>query len=194
MADNNNDEEVAAAEANRAEVNRVTYVDTKIALLQSDNPKEKLFNIVFHDFENLPSEKGQYTVSNPFSCFGSDWQVGIYPGGDQKSSDGMVTVFLERCSEGRGLTVIYSMGIIAEEDRIIRQSKNTFDAENDIWYYGDFCFLKDITGSEDVDGYLVDGALTIRVSMQLDEFVPKNPASSIMLKLFDDRKFSRCSV
>ncbi len=183
MADNNNNDEAVAENESS-----ITYIDTKIVLLQSDNPKEKLFNIIFHDFESLPSEKGDYAVSNEFSCFGNYWQVGIYPGGDQKSlSEGMVTVFLERCSEGRDLTVKYSIGLVAEEYRISRQSRSIFDADINIWDFGDFCFLDEITGGEDNEGYLlVDGALTIRVSMELDEFIPKNPTSSLILKLFDD--------
>ena len=72
MADNNNNNHEAAAENESS----ITYRDTKIVLLQSDNnPKEKLFNIIFHDFEGLPSEKGDYAVSNEFSCFGNYWQV-----------------------------------------------------------------------------------------------------------------------
>lgn len=36
----------------------------------------------------------------------------------------------------------------------------------------------------EIDEYLVNGALTINVNMQLEEFVPKNPLSANMLKLF----------
>jgi len=39
---------------------------------------------------------------------------------------------------------------------------------------------------EDEEGFLVKGALTIHVSMQLDQFIPKNPTSSVILKIFDD--------
>ncbi|KAK1734290.1 hypothetical protein QTG54_015057 [Skeletonema marinoi] len=35
-------------------------------------------------------------------------------------------------------------------------------------------------------GYLEKGALTIQVGIKLDEFIPKNPASSFMRKLFND--------
>ena len=189
MADNNNDE-TSAAEDDRTSC----YVDTKIERLQSDNSKECLFNITFNDFEALPSEIGRRVSSSMFSCFGSQWRVIICPGGDHMSSlDGMVAVYLKRCTGGRNLSLKFSFELDDGSDWVRRKGISIFTDlglwGTDIWGWYDLCSRKEITGSEEVgEGFLVKGALTIRVSMQLDEFIPKNPASSIMLKMFDDEK------
>ncbi len=106
MADNIIDiiDEIAAAE-NDISGNAVIDVETKNERLKSDNPDKCLFNITFDDFEDLPSNKGQRVVSSEFSCFGNQWRLIIYPGGDQKSLDGMVSVYLRRCSWDRKLTI-----------------------------------------------------------------------------------------
>ena len=171
MADNNNDD---AADNNNAAAVVDGVVETKIERLKSDNPKVMLFSVTFDKFLDLPSEKGQVVKSSEFSCFGTQWLVKIYPGGKFDSLDGMVGLHLERRSEGRNLPAMeYSLSVcsIDGKDRIFSSSSYQ--------YYGR------------LGGYLADGALVVRVSMQLDHeenFVPKNPASSIILKLFNDEK------
>ena len=179
MADNNDDDE---------DNNNVTKVETKIERLTSDDPREALFSITFDNFEELPSAKGHAVYSSEFSCFGTQWWISINPGGHEASSDGMVALYLHRCSEGRDLAVKYSLALDFKdgEDQIIRRAKFAFDGAVS-WGWGDFCSREEIIGSE--HGYysfLEDGALTIHVSLQRDEVTPKNPASSIILKLFDD--------
>ena len=140
-------------------------VETKIERLKSDNPKVTLFCVTFDNFEDLPSGAKQWLVSSEFFCFGNQWRVSIRSGN---------SLFLERRSEGRNLPAMeYSLSVcsIDGKDRIFSSSSYQ--------YYGR------------LGGYLADGALVVRVSMQLDHeenFVPKNPASSIILKLFNDEK------
>ena len=178
LVDNNNDAAVAADDEEE------TFVETKIERLQSDNPKVKLFRVTFDNFEDLPSEKGHAVNSSEFSCFGSHWRVSIYPGGNSDSLNGMVGLYLERCSEGKKLAIKFSLAVVdahSGED-MSKGLKYVFDSDGN-WGPHDFCFRKQIIGDE---GYLGEGALTIHVGMQLDQFIPKNPALSIMLKLFND--------
>ena len=182
MADNNDEDDnndEALSDDGVAETKTIEHI-------QSDNPTESLFRITFNNFEDLPSEKGQEVLSSKFSCFGSQWQLSIYPGGDNDSSDGMVGLSLVRCYQGRKLAVKYSltMGLQYGSDRISRQGRSIFGGSNYSWGWHDFCFRKDIKE----EGYLDKRALIIHVSMELDQCIPKNPASSIMLKLFDDEK------
>jgi len=187
MADNNNYDDVSSDDAEDDD-SRFVEVETKIERLQSANPKERLFNITFDNYEDLPSEKGWCVYSSKFSCFGMQWQVTICPGGSTESLDGMVSLGLERCSEGRNLSISFSYGFIKGSDRFHRHMRVIFDGPY-YWGLNNFCSPSEITGNdEDDDGYLVEGSLTIHIGMQLDEFIPKNPASSIMLKLFDDEK------
>jgi len=109
------------------------------------------------------------------------------------SLDGMVAVYLKRCTGGRNLSLKFSFELDDGSDWVRRKGISIFTDlglwGTDIWGWYDLCSRKEITGSEEVgEGFLVKGALTIRVSMQLDEFISNNPASSIMLKMFDDRK------
>ncbi len=186
--ENNNDAAVVDDDEALSDVDEV--VETKIERLKSDDPKLKLFSVTFDDFEDLPMKKGHAVNSSEFSCFGSHWRVSLCPGGHKDSSDGMVGLFLERSSEGRDLPVKHSftVGLNDSSDRISRQGRSIFGFHFS-WGYSDFCSRKEIIGTDDeVDkGYLVKGAIIIHVGMQLDQFIPKNPASSIMLKLFDDK-------
>ena len=146
-----------------------TTVETKIERLNSDNPKERLFSVTFDDFEDLPSEAGQAVKSSKFSCFGSQWQVSIY-GGD------MVEFYLNKRSVGRNLLAIKHVLSVCSKgghDVIFsRHSVRRLEERNEF-----------------IRRYVEDGALVVRVGMELDHeknFVPKNPALSIMLKLFND--------
>ena len=40
-------------------------------------------NVYFHDFANLPAEKGRLVRSDSFECLGHAWRVGMYPGGER---------------------------------------------------------------------------------------------------------------
>ncbi len=189
MADNDDNNEAAVAENDE----EVSSVETKIERTKSDNPKERRYNITFNNFEDLPSEKGRMVRSSKFSCFGSKWRVGIFPGGHSDSSDGMIGAFLERRtrrSGGKNLALIFSFELSSFDgiDRFSRTVTKNFDGECKYSDLVDVCLRKEITGSdeEDEEGFLVKGALTIHVSMQLDQFIPKNPTSSVILKLFDD--------
>jgi speckle-type POZ protein len=186
MDDNNND---AALPVGGGEEQR-TFVETKIERIKSENPKERLFSITFDKFEALPSAKGHLVISSTFSCFGNQWRVNMYPGGEIVSSfNDMVAVFIERCSDGRGMAMKYSIGFNGDEERIIsRQAKNVFDG-SDSWGWSNFYSRSEILGDDENDedgGYLEKGALTFHVGIQLDEFIPKNPVSSFIRKLFND--------
>ena len=180
MDDNNNND--AALEEHE------TFVETKIERIKSENPKERLFSITFDKFEELPSAMGHEIISSTFSCLGNQWRINMYPGGETKSLSDMVAVFLERRSGDRELATKYSIGLSKDGERINRQDEHVFDG-SDIWGWHNFCSRSEIIGEwkEGEDGgYLKKGALTIHVGIQLEEFIPKNPASSIMLKLFND--------
>ena len=183
MADNINEEV-----DNNDEFDGVHIVDTKIVRL-SNNPKEMLFSITFDDYKDLPSAKGDDVFSSEFSCFGCQWSLNICPGGDIDSLHDMVGVYLQSCSEGRNMKIKYSLGFTKGDTRFTRQIVNTFGySHGQICGWKDFCLQTDIIGEKKGDSCFLErnGTLTIHVGMQLDEFIPKNPASPFMLKLFDD--------
>ena len=193
MADNNDGDNIGAAGGGEGVPQPpendpyTTYVDTEIEEVTPNKPKEKKFSIKFDNFEELPSERGHMVGSSTFSCFGHTWQVHIYPGGRTHSLDGMVGVFLKLTSKGKGLKSQFSFEIKGRQDLVTHQTIKDCEFAYELggaWGW-DNCIsraeLKD-------DDFLDEGALTIYVKMQLAEFIPNNPASSIMLKLFGDEK------
>eukprot|EP00984_Skeletonema_dohrnii_P002601 scaffold912_cov121-Skeletonema_dohrnii-CCMP3373.AAC.2 len=174
MDDNNNND--AALQEHE------TFVETKIERIKSENPKERLFSITFDNFEELPSTKGQRVISSTFSCLGNQWRIFLDPGGHSESLTGMVAVYLDRCSGDRELAIKYTFTFSGDDERMIRLGESIFYGPPDSWGWPNVFPRSEIID----DGYLVNGALTFHVGIQLDEFIPKNPASSIMLKLFND--------
>ena len=115
MADNND----AAVEDDE--------VETKIERLKSENPNETLFSVTFDKFQMLPTEKGQAVKSSEFSCFGSKWRVKLYPDGNKVSFDGMVSLYLERRSEGKDLEIKYSLAVCSKDgSNISQQDRSVF--------------------------------------------------------------------
>jgi len=187
MADNNNDiagvEGVPQQPGNNP-VN-TTYVDTKIEEVVSSRPNVRKFSIKFDNFEELPSEKGHQVYSAVFSVFGHEWRVVICPGGGANtSSDGMVGMFISLVSKC-SLKFQCLFGIrddVDSEDITTRQfSCPEFNEKGDT--FGADAF---VSRGLLVRYHLENGALPVYVSIELQEFIPKNPASSIMLKLFGD--------
>ena len=54
----------------------------------------EIINVRYHDFENLTTNRGEAVLSPEFACFGHQWCLKLYPGGDLNSDDGMVGIFL----------------------------------------------------------------------------------------------------
>ena len=48
----------------------------------------------FHGFANLTTTRGEYVESPEFSCFGHQWVLNIYPGGEEDSDEGFVALRL----------------------------------------------------------------------------------------------------
>ena len=177
MADNNNDDAVDnIVEEDFFVETEFDDMRTKIVRLSND-PKEMQFSVIVDRYGGL-------VPSSIFSCFGCRWRVTICP----SSTKGMVSVLLERCSEGRKLKIKYSLAFTKGDRRISRQSVATFDGPFAVKGWYQFCSHDEIVGKGRDNFCFLNkrGSCTIHVILQLDEFIPKNPASPFMLKLFND--------
>lgn len=156
----------------------------QIEEMRTDNNSNwRTFSIAFDNFEEVSSdENGIFLSSSNFSCFGHTWRIDLCPAGDDGSLDGTVAIFLHRVSEGKEIDIKYSFVIKGDTEEICFKDSRAFD-ENCSWGEYSFVYRSVLT-----DRYLHRGVLKIYVSMQLREYIPKNPASSIMLKLFGDEK------
>ena len=153
--------------------------------------------VAFNGFAGLPTEEGEIFQSE-FSCFGHEWTVDLYPGGNSQSNDGYVGLFLSNSS---------AEAIEVELKFIIKHPKP--------WYTSILRTDRKLnkfsppTGSPFVRArgyenfarwstllhYLDYGTLIVEVHIRTNKpgcqpapFVPENPASQNMLKSFGNEE------
>ena len=160
----------------------VTFAKTKIYKVPTSMSKERKFSITFANFEYLPSEKGHKVKSSKFSCFGHQWRVVIYPGGCKTSSDGMLGIILKRAKGKKDINISMAIGVKNVDEFEFKGPAKFGNGKNSIG----MGWLDIVSRSELLRAWLVKGALTIYVSLQLAEFIPKNPTSTMILNLFAD--------
>ena len=73
-------------------------------------------NVCFHGFANLTTTRGEGVESPQFSCFGHQWRLEIYPGGDVNSGEGYVAVELANRSN-TSIKLHYSFSVRNEDDK-----------------------------------------------------------------------------
>ena len=67
-----------------------------------------LRKVHFHGFAGLSTTHGTKVMSPEFSCFGHQWKVVIYPGGEGRSQEGFVAVYLVNRSQ-ESIQVFYQI-------------------------------------------------------------------------------------
>ena len=155
-------------------------------------------NVPFHGFADLSTTRGEEVESPEFACFGHNWELVIYPGGDDGSDDGYVAVYLCNMSnpaikihwcysirDADGKEVVFRKPLT---DKFAGESDDGDDATNSL---GDSDFAK----RSKLIKALVKGALIIEVRMRLIEasklssqFIPTNPLSKNILNKFNDEE------
>jgi hypothetical protein len=153
-------------------------------------PKARKFSVTFDKFRALNHEE---VCSSKFVCFGHEWRLQLYPCGYDDypaPAKGSVGVCLERTdTTGKWPTHLkYFFEVKSPDGRVSLQA--TVHGEQK--YYTNrpnICYL---CSRSDIKHRFLDGkrALTISVTMELDEFIPTNPLSATMLKLFGDEESS----
>lgn len=169
-----------------------TSVQTKIKR-EPSQPKARKFSVTFDNFRDLPTGKDCEVLSSIFSCFGYDWRLQLFPGGYSyypKPPKGTVGVCVERCNRaGRWPNVKFSFEVKSTDGKT---SLQTFNDPNTKQYYSHRSHTCALATRLDIKSRFLDdrGALTISITMELDEFIPKNPLAATMLKLFMDEESS----
>jgi len=120
-------------------------------------------------------------------------------GGDSAADgeeDEWVKIGIKRKSEGEALNIKYSLGIKDTTNNILRMhndSDNIFDEEFihkgvTCFVFGDSCENVFVTRDDILKQYLDrSGALTVYVTLQLKEYIPKNPTFRMILNLFNNQ-------
>jgi len=134
--------------------------------------------IRIHHFASLSSKKDRAVMSPPFSLFGNEWRLHVYPGGRSEASTGMVSMYLELCSECEfscraTLTVQTSTG-----DMSLEHDASHMFTNGELYGCKNYTRLKQLIHPS--KKILENGTLTLRVQIAPDEghhcknFIPKN--------------------
>ena len=158
----------------------------------------KTIRAVFPNFVGLPAKRGDFAESKVLKCHGLEWQIRLFPGGNNKSSEENVFVSLYLHSKSCTATnkIRAKAGFRIPSAGKTRGGGNftTFSSNNSAneWRsYGQPNYAKREDVLKRSKKYLVDGNLTVEVDIQvmLDKppvWTPTNTISADMLKLLDD--------
>mmetsp|Transcript_23155 Transcript_23155/g.35760 ORF Transcript_23155/g.35760 Transcript_23155/m.35760 type:complete len:409 (-) Transcript_23155:203-1429(-) len=158
--------------------------------------KWKDFHIYLHGFANLPSGRGEDTLSPAFECNGLRWRLIVYPGGHDTAQEGYVSVHLTLGSPGTA-TITFDINILQKFgtrfDRPI--DINTFDIISGR-SYGASNLVKRSDILDPSKNLLDDnGTLAFIVSIKEEEteamptaFVPNNPFLDMIQEKFLDEE------
>ena len=147
------------------------------------------FQIHFHNFANLSTTRNHSIASPEFTCYGHQWQLGVYPGGDSDAAEGNVSIYLRHLSQ-RTITASFDIKVIDKFGKTEADNSSTkyeFNANKSLGWHN-FISRYDIL---DESQHILDdnGTLTIVVSIeeeQTDVFVPPNPLVKMMEAMFND--------
>ena len=150
-------------------------------------------NVCFHGFANLPTTREEGVESPEFSCFGHQWRLDIYPGGNTNTDEGYVATNLANMST-TSIKVQWGCSVRDADGREVVSTRSDTDhfaaanGEGNAWCNWDFAkrtTLMDL---------LVQGSLVIEVRMKLPstcnnvQFIPTNPINKNVLELFMDEE------
>lgn len=123
----------------------------------------KLFHL--HNFLELPNRRNDDVVTSAFRCFGHEWELQVYPGGDGASRGGDVQIYIINNSP-ENITVDWKIVVIKSNGEA---SKHSGECDNvKLHGYARVRFYFDRERLiEKPSTYLSDGTLTIRVQMKL---------------------------
>ena len=150
-------------------------------------------NVCFHGFANLTTTRGESVQSPEFSCFGHQWRLDIYPGGEEDSAEGYAAVELVNMTN-KSIKISYGFSVRdVDGEEVVRYKPQTkeFDASvgNNAWYKDNFSKRSKLME------LLVQGTLVIEIRMKLPsignnatQFTPTNPINKNVLELFNEEE------
>ena len=149
--------------------------------------------ICFHEFADLPAERGVCVESPVFSLLDHHWSLILYPGGmdNNDATKGIVRVGLTHLSNVKRICVECGMTVIdyyGTKESKIRKESHSFSRNRKFTNF--FC---DSFDRSKIIESTVEGTLIIKVRIKIDEpeFIPENlSACKNLQSLFLDEKFS----
>jgi hypothetical protein len=147
--------------------------------------KSTAYMVRFDDFVGLPKERGDEVCSSEFLCFGHEWCVVLYPGGEATAAEGSIAIFIRHLSYKK-INVMVGFSINGCMERITKPCICTRPGRLGFRNFEKRLKIMDC---------LLDGALVIEVRIELanldttsPRFVPNNPSCRIIQSMFMDEK------
>ena len=154
----------------------------------------------FHGFEGLTATRGEEVKSPEFSCFGHQWTVDIYPGGDEDSKEGYVAVYLSNESPE---SIEADFNIVTKHPTDLTLKTESYDESVDgMMTFGAKGTDDEAWGSrnfgkrETMLSYLDSGTLKLEIHLRTNKqawptnFVPSNPICDNILRGFNNEEMS----
>jgi len=147
----------------------------------------------FHGFANQSTTRGEEVVSPKFSCFGHQWSLIIYPGGEEDSDERCVSLgLINRSNASIGIQWSFSVrNADCKEVVHYPPQTNEFAAwgGNNSWVAHDFAPRSTLLD------LLVQGSLIVEVRMKptsadksITQFIPTNPIYKNVLQKYMDEE------
>eukprot|EP00956_Cyclotella_meneghiniana_P010909 scaffold15241_cov65-Cyclotella_meneghiniana.AAC.2 len=139
-------------------------------------PLEERVYVHFHNFADLPQQKGTELQSSKFTCAGHEWYLKLYPKGTMTAKEGMLSVVL--CTDSTSKIVV-DFDIITKKNnggnfRTRSYSKKEFPTHSRFgWGWEDFASRDEILRREEMMqsswNVLNNGTLTFEVRIRPHE-------------------------
>jgi len=179
-------------------MSRVPKID--VGTPPTDFPEwEIAAEVRFHRFSELPTTRNATVESPKFTCFGHEWSLLLFPGGDDDSMAGMVDIYLRHLSDEE-ITLQFGICVMSPDGK--EEKECLSEPQTGVFLpisaseteYNARGFINYVPRSTIMSDDLVEGSLVIEVRMKLIEpaqksslpFVPENPLSKNILKKFMD--------
>ena len=151
--------------------------------------------VYFHGFANLSTTRDEFIRSPAFSCFGHQWVLDIYPGGEEDSAEGYVTAWLVNKSN-TSIKIQYGLSVRnADGKEVVHEKSYTEELAAVDGEGGNSCGTGDFVKRSKLMKSLVNGSLVIEVRMKCTtndnnttQFIPSNPIHKNVLQKFNDEE------
>eukprot|EP00956_Cyclotella_meneghiniana_P032869 scaffold91862_cov51-Cyclotella_meneghiniana.AAC.6 len=156
-------------------------------------PVEERVQVHFHNFADLPQQKGTVLRSPTFTCGGHEWYLELFPRGEQRADEGMISVFL--CSDLTSKIVVdFDIMMLkkktGDNHRVNSATKKEFPNPNSKrWGWVNYASRDEILDTS--NNVLNEGTLTFEVLIRPENYcrrdaTPKPSVADDLYRIYQD--------
>jgi len=150
--------------------------------------------VYFHGFAELSTTRDEFVRSPKFPCFGHQWRLKLYPGGEEDSPEGYIAVGL--CNKSyTSINVQWGCMVRDANYKEVIHNRLQIDEFTEVGAGSNAWTITDFAKRSRLLDKLVDGSLVIEVRMRpsstdksITQFIPTNPINKNVLQKFMDEE------